>query len=121
MRSVVVLPHPDGPSKLKNSPSAISSERSSTAATSPNSLETRSRRTSISVTGSPFLPANGGMFPGGGGGYHPAGAVEQPAVGNRAPVGLYGIAPRGVGVALAINPSPRRTARRRSPARRRCG
>src|SRR6266480_540946 len=50
MRSVVVFPHPDGPSKLKNSPSAMSRDRSSTAGTSPKNLETRSSRTSISVT-----------------------------------------------------------------------
>ena len=35
MRSVVVLPHPDGPSSEKNSPAAISSRRRSTAVTSP--------------------------------------------------------------------------------------
>src|SRR5439155_10675373 len=50
MRSVVVFPHPDGPSRLKNSPSAMSRDRSSTAGTSPKNLETRSSRTSISVT-----------------------------------------------------------------------
>src|SRR5262249_58016271 len=35
---------------LKNSPSAMSRERSSTAATSPKNFETRSNRTSISLT-----------------------------------------------------------------------
>src|SRR3954452_12232640 len=61
MRRVVVLPHPEGPSRLKNSPSAISRDRSSTAATSSNSLETRSRRTSISVTNQPPSPATCGQ------------------------------------------------------------
>src|SRR5262249_59058984 len=50
IRRVVVFPHPDGPSMLKNSPSAMSRERSSTAAMSPKNLETRSKRTSTSVT-----------------------------------------------------------------------
>ena len=53
IRRVVVLPQPDGPSMEKNSPSRMSSDRSSTAAASPNSLETRSRRTSISGTSTP--------------------------------------------------------------------
>ena len=35
MRSVVVLPQPDGPTIEKNSPPGMSSEMSSTAATSP--------------------------------------------------------------------------------------
>src|SRR5438309_9591675 len=38
IRKVVVLPQPDGPSRTRNSPSATSSERSSTATTSPNRL-----------------------------------------------------------------------------------
>src|SRR5688500_1200193 len=65
MRSVVVLPHPDGPSIEKNSPSAMSRERSSTAATSPNNFVTRSRRTSISFgTRSPSsTPAHGTLSP----------------------------------------------------------
>src|ERR1044072_3669492 len=63
MRSVVVLPHPDGPSRLKNSPSSMSSDRSSTAATSPKSFETRSRRTSISVTNQPPSPTCGRDVP----------------------------------------------------------
>jgi ABC-type thiamine transport system ATPase subunit len=36
VRSRMVLPQPDGPSSAKNSPSAISSERSSSARTSPS-------------------------------------------------------------------------------------
>src|SRR5919198_3787879 len=40
MRSVVVLPHPLGPSSEKNSPSAISSDTSSTAFTPPKRLLT---------------------------------------------------------------------------------
>ena len=35
MRSVVVLPQPDGPSSETNSPGAISSEKSATASTAP--------------------------------------------------------------------------------------
>src|SRR5919108_4543467 len=43
IRSVVVLPHPLGPSSEKNSPSAISSDTSSTALTPPNRLLTPTR------------------------------------------------------------------------------
>src|ERR671924_233023 len=43
IRSVVVLPHPLGPSSEKNSPSRISSETSSTAATRPKRLLTPTR------------------------------------------------------------------------------
>src|SRR5437763_2545756 len=43
IRSVVVLPHPLGPSSEKNSPSAISSDTSSTAFTPPKRLLTPSR------------------------------------------------------------------------------
>src|ERR1035437_1267367 len=35
MRSVVVLPHPDGPSNAKNEPSGITRSKSSTATNSP--------------------------------------------------------------------------------------
>src|SRR5215470_10429988 len=38
MRSVVVLPHPEGPSSVKNSPSRISRFTRSTAATAPKRL-----------------------------------------------------------------------------------
>src|ERR1051326_7627196 len=38
MRKVVVLPQPEGPSSTTNSPSATSSDRSSTASTSANFL-----------------------------------------------------------------------------------
>src|SRR5436190_2582944 len=44
-RSVVVLPEPDGPNIVKNSPTRISRSRSSIATTSPNA-----RRTPRSVT-----------------------------------------------------------------------
>ncbi len=50
-RSVVVLPHPDGPSSEKNSPRPISSETWSTAGTPRKCRETRSRETTgIEVT-----------------------------------------------------------------------
>src|SRR5262245_20489624 len=91
MRSVVVLPHPEGPNMLKNSPSAISSDRSSTAATSPNILETRSRRTSISVTERPPSPSPaGGMFPQGGGDYHLFGSGLNSLQPGGTCRGLYG-------------------------------
>ena len=38
MRSVVVLPQPDGPRSAKNEPSGIVSDRSSTAVKSPKDL-----------------------------------------------------------------------------------
>src|SRR5256885_16858513 len=40
VRSSVVLPQPDGPSSVKNSPSSISSDTSSTARTVPNVRDT---------------------------------------------------------------------------------
>src|SRR5689334_1636850 len=46
MRSVVVLPQPDGPRSAKNCPCSIVSEIPSTATTSSNSLTTVSRRMS---------------------------------------------------------------------------
>src|ERR1700742_4264923 len=46
MRSAVVLPHPEDPTRIMNSPSAISSDRSSTATAPPaNRLVTPSRVT----------------------------------------------------------------------------
>src|SRR5690242_19633275 len=45
MRSVVVLPEPDGPSIEKNSPFSTSRSRLSTARTAPNTLLTPRRRT----------------------------------------------------------------------------
>ena len=39
MRSVVVLPQPDGPSKPKNSPRSTATETSATAAVAPKRLE----------------------------------------------------------------------------------
>ena len=44
MRSIVVLPEPDGPSSEKNSPAPMSSETSSTATTEPKRLVTRAPR-----------------------------------------------------------------------------
>ena len=45
IRSVVVLPQPDGPSSEKNSPASIVRLRSSTAVAEPNRLVTPSNRT----------------------------------------------------------------------------
>src|ERR671932_790407 len=44
-RSVVVLPEPDGPSSVKNSPSPTASETPSTATTSPYDFRTSSTLT----------------------------------------------------------------------------
>ena len=46
IRSVVVLPQPDGPSSVRNSPVSTVSETSSTAVTSRNCLVTFARRIS---------------------------------------------------------------------------
>ena len=46
IRSVVVLPQPDGPSSAKNEPRGISTEIPSTATVSSNRLTTFSSRTS---------------------------------------------------------------------------
>src|SRR3954451_5870753 len=46
MRSVVVLPHPEGPSRAKKLPRGTISERSSTATKSPKRFESRSSRSS---------------------------------------------------------------------------
>src|SRR3972149_7128261 len=46
-RSVVVFPHPDGPSSVKNSPSATCTDTPSSAWTPLNRLTTSVRRTSI--------------------------------------------------------------------------
>ena len=43
MRNVVVLPHPDGPRKLTNSPGSTSRLKDSTATTPLNSLRTPCR------------------------------------------------------------------------------
>ncbi len=40
MRSIVVLPEPDGPSNEKNSPAEMSTETSSTATTFPKCFDT---------------------------------------------------------------------------------
>src|SRR4051794_11072418 len=47
-RSVVVLPHPDGPSSEKNMPRGMASVRSRTATARPNRFVTASKRTSAS-------------------------------------------------------------------------
>src|ERR1700722_13359035 len=54
IRSVVVLPQPDGPRRAKNSPAASSRVRSSTATMPLNSLVTFSRRT---AGGAFFVPS----------------------------------------------------------------
>ncbi len=48
MRSVVVLPQPDGPSIVKNSPSAIGKSAPRTASNVPNCFETPSREMALS-------------------------------------------------------------------------
>src|SRR4051812_16298347 len=53
IRSVVVFPHPDGPSIVKNSPSRMVKETSSTAQKSPN----------IFVTASMTMPSARSSFP----------------------------------------------------------
>src|SRR3954453_3804953 len=45
IRSAVVLPEPDGPTSTTNSPSAISSDRSTTASTAPKRFPTSTKRT----------------------------------------------------------------------------
>src|SRR5580765_4987284 len=50
-RSVVVLPEPEGPSRVKNSPAGISRSTRSTATTSPYVLRIPSSRTSIAAAG----------------------------------------------------------------------
>src|SRR5262245_29692848 len=57
MRRQVVLPDPDGPSSVKNSPSSMSRLMSSTARTSPKSRLTWAKRTAgllLSVTMKPL-------------------------------------------------------------------
>src|SRR4051812_34459005 len=58
MRRSVVLPHPEGPSRAKNSPRPISTETSSTATVAPKRLVTPRTAT----IGSPFIGA--GSAPG---------------------------------------------------------
>src|SRR5437763_11720426 len=53
VRSSVVLPQPEGPSKVKNSPSLISSDTSSTARTVPNDRDTWSVEIAVKTS-----PAN---------------------------------------------------------------
>ena len=50
MRSVVVLPQPDGPSSAKNEPDGTVSLRSSTATKSPNALVTPAIRRAAPLT-----------------------------------------------------------------------
>src|SRR3954467_1561579 len=49
IRSVVVFPEPDGPSRVKNSPASMSRSTWSTATTSPYVLRTPRSRTSTAV------------------------------------------------------------------------
>src|SRR6187431_1999612 len=60
MRSVVVLPHPEGPSSAKKELRGISSEIPSTARTSANSFTTSTRRTSGGIALSLIGRAPGG-------------------------------------------------------------
>jgi hypothetical protein len=53
IRSVVVLPQPDGPSSEKNSPSAMRRSTCSTARTSPAAEENRFSTPTSSIAGSP--------------------------------------------------------------------
>ena len=53
MRSVVVLPQPDGPSRAKNEPAGISSEIPATATTSSKRLTTSTSRTSAGACSRP--------------------------------------------------------------------
>ena len=60
--SVVVLPHPEGPSSEKNSPGAMSSDTASTAATPRKRRETRSsHRTGAGVTVESTVPLADGV------------------------------------------------------------
>src|SRR6476660_2615252 len=52
-RRIVLLPHPDGPSSTRNSPSAIRSETSATASTLPKRLT----RCLIRMSATPFPPS----------------------------------------------------------------
>src|SRR5258708_5815278 len=47
IRSMVVLPQPDGPSSVQNSPSPTANDASESAATSPNCLETPAQSTIV--------------------------------------------------------------------------
>ena len=49
IRSVVVLPQPDGPSSEKNSPRAMSRSSASTTVSSPKTLVSPRRLTAVSV------------------------------------------------------------------------
>src|SRR5476649_2889786 len=60
MRSKVVLPQPEGPSKVKNSPSAMSSETSRTEGTAPKLRPTPSIR--IEVKGDRMPHASAGLL-----------------------------------------------------------
>ncbi len=53
MRSVVVFPHPDGPTRTMNSPASTVRFRSSTAVSAPKSFQTPSSLTSFSISPSP--------------------------------------------------------------------
>src|SRR5687768_11396335 len=87
IRRVVVLPQPDGPSRLKNSPSRTSRSMWSTATASPNFLTTSTRRTSMSADTQWLSGAGAGVVrprpdgPGDGTGHGPNGELLQIAVG----------------------------------------
>lgn len=61
MRSTVVLPHPDGPSKEKKAPFGTLRETSETARCAANSLVTF-RSSKIVLTESAILPHRAGSF-----------------------------------------------------------
>ena len=56
MRSVVVLPQPEGPSRLTNSPSAIVRSSPLTATAEPKALRTFSKLTPAILPPQPFTP-----------------------------------------------------------------
>src|SRR6185437_4246192 len=64
MRSSVVLPHPDGPTIMKNSPGAMSSETWSTAIKSPNVLVRSRMRIAGRAVATGFSTGRRGTAPG---------------------------------------------------------
>src|SRR5437773_9058465 len=58
-RRAVVLPHPDGPTRIRNSPSAIWSERSSRATVPPGKALVRCSNTTSAIGGSALQPGGG--------------------------------------------------------------
>src|SRR6476660_4452951 len=61
MRSVVVLPHPEGPSSVSSRPSPTASETSATATTPPKCLPTRSTLTADIGPGRLLVDLRGGL------------------------------------------------------------